>query len=507
MECSQNSRQQDSRPRSAGVLLHVSSLPGPFGIGDLGPEARRWIDTLCEAGQTWWQMLPLGPPGNGDSPYQCFSAFAGNSNLISPELLRADGLVTMNESRDARFPTHRVDFERVRDLKTRLLTRAWQQFNAHRRHRLKEPFQEFCRDESGWLDDYALFTAIRESRDQPWMQWRRELRMRKPSALSAARDELSDEIGRHQFAQFLFFRQLAELRRHAKMRGVRLIGDLPIFVSGDSADVWAHPELFLLDKDRRPTVVAGVPPDYFSETGQHWGNPLYDWRKMQRQNFAWWVQRVGMALRQADMVRLDHFRGFSACWTIPAKAPTAQTGKWVRAPGSELFDTLRQQIGQLPFIAEDLGLITPDVEQLRDALDLPGMRVLQFAFGGGPDSPFLPHNFIHNAVVYTGTHDNDTTAGWYNSLNAAERAALRAYAPGPSRRIARRLIALAWSSVARMAIAPLQDVLELGSGARMNTPGTSAGNWRWRADASMVQPGSLDQLASLTAQYNRCPCH
>jgi 4-alpha-glucanotransferase len=433
------------------VLLHVTSLPGRYGIGDLGPEARRWVDALARAKQSWWQILPLGPPGCGDSPYQCFSAFAGNPLLISPDVLIEEGLLTRADVGGASFSDARVDYPRVRRFKERLLRLAWERHTADRQ------FERFRGEQASWLDDFALFMALKEAfPGRCWTDWPRELMSRKPAAMRAARATWADAIGRHQFAQFLFFRQLQNLRKYAHGKGVRLIGDLPIFVAQESSDVWANPHLFKLDRHRRPKVVAGVPPDYFSKTGQRWGNPIYDWRNMQRDGFKWWVERFRATLAQTDLVRIDHFRGFSACWEIPAHLPTAVGGRWVTAPGAALFAAAREALGGLPFIAEDLGLITPDVERLRDSLGLPGMRVLQFAFGDSAANPFLPHNYERNVVVYPGTHDNDTTVGWFARLKARERAAVRRYAPHVGDDPAWEMMRLGWGSVANLAIAPAQ---------------------------------------------------
>ena len=492
--------------RRAGLLLHVTSLPGPHGIGDLGPAAHAWVDALARAGQTFWQTLPLAPPGDGNSPYQAFSAFAGNPLLISPDLLVRDGLLRRNDLEPSPAGP-RVDFERVGPSKWRLLALAWERFNSGGASRsLRSAFDRFRREHASWLDDYGLFMALKDaSGGAGWMHWSPELVRRDAAALRAARREQSEPIGRHAFAQFLFYRQLDDLRRHARSRGVKLIGDLPIFVSYDSADVWANPHLFLLDRHRRPTAVAGVPPDAFSETGQRWGNPLYDWAAMRREKYGWWVARLRAALGQADLVRFDHFRGFEAYWRVPASSPTAATGRWVKGPGRALFDALRDAIGDLPVIAEDLGVITPPVEELRDSLRLPGMRVLQFAFGDDPQNPHLPHNHVPNSVAYTGTHDNDTTVGWFASLPARERKRVRRYLPDvtDAKHAAWPMIRETWKSVAALAIAPVQDVLGLGSAARMNTPGTATGNWQWRAAEGFDRGAWIDRLADLTRLYGR----
>jgi 4-alpha-glucanotransferase len=491
--------------RSAGILLHPTSLPGPYGIGDLGPQAYAWVDTLRRARQSWWQVLPLGPTGYGDSPYQSFSSFAGNPYLISPELLVQEGLLPRADVANAHFPAEHVDYGPVIQFKLQLLARAWENYRSGIAPALRPLFGEFCREHARWLDDYALFMALKDRyAGASWSSWPRELLGRQGPALAQARHELSETVGRHQFGQFLFYRQWGNLKSYANSRGVRLIGDLPIFVSSDSADVWANPELFLLDEDRCPLVVAGVPPDYFSATGQLWGNPLYDWEALKQTGYAWWVARLRATLGHVDLVRLDHFRGFEAFWEIPAGMPTAEVGRWVKGPGADLFQSLRQALGGLPIIAEDLGLITPEVETLRDQLQLPGMRILQFAFGGAAEDRFLPHNYEPNTIVYTGTHDNDTTHGWYTTLGERESTFLRRYIGRGDGDVAWDLIRLAWGSVADFALAPLQDVLSLGTEARMNLPGRPSGNWGWRFTEGMLASAVLDRLTGMTEIYSRC---
>ena len=488
--------------RSSGILLHISSLPSQYGIGDFGA-AQGWLKRLQEARLSWWQMLPLGPPGAGDSPYQCFSAFAGNPDLISPDLLIADGLLGKSHFQTPRFPESRVDFPRVQQFKRRFLSAAFERFTTDRSTHLQDEFTAFVSANAHWLDDYALFMAIKEARPKTsWMDWPRDLARRKKSAIASAQNELRDLIDRLKFEQFIFFRQLNSLRDRAKEAGIGLIGDLPIFISAESSDVWANPHLFLLDRNRRPKFVAGVPPDCFSCTGQRWGNPVYNWRAMRADGFRWWIDRTRAALAQADLVRLDHFRGFAAYWQIPAENPTAEFGKWARSPGGELFEQMKQALNSLPFIAEDLGLITPDVERLRDRFGLPGMRVLQFGFGSS-DNPHSPHNYVRNCMVYTGTHDNDTTVGWWKSLVRDKRRELERYAPGASRDIAWTLIRLAWTSVAAIAIAPMQDVLRLGNKARMNLPGTPTGNWQWRMPPTSLNGRWTEALGELTETYGR----
>ncbi len=495
-----------SLPRSAGVLLHPTSLPGPFGIGDLGPEAYRWVEALASARQTWWQILPLGPTGAGNSPYQSFSAFAGNIALLSPELLVRDGLLAREFVCRETFPDTWVDFNRVRPLKQAILREAWNHFRGGRcQPGIGGEFEAYCKRESAWLDDYALFTAIREALGGASLaDWPVDVRKRDPKALAALEEKLAAEVMMHRFGQFLFDRQWSELRAFAHQKRVRILGDAPIFVSGDSSDVWANPDQFLLDSHGHPTAVAGVPPDYFSPTGQHWGNPLYDWDRMAATGYSWWVARLRRNLAQVDAIRLDHFRGFAAAWHIPAGEKTAMNGKWVPGPGRKLFDRLAADLGSLPLIAEDLGLITKDVDDLRIGLGLPGMRVLQFMLGT-PDNPYWPHNYEPNTVVYTGTHDNDTTNGWYAKLDDSQRWKLGEYLGRPATSPAWELIRLAWSSVAKIAVTPAQDLLDLGGDARMNTPGVPEGNWGWRIAPHTWKPDVIPKLAALTYMYDRDP--
>jgi len=496
--------QKKPSPRSAGVLLHPTSLPGPYGIGDFGPSVYSWIDALVQARQKWWQILPLGPTGFGDSPYQCYSAFAGNPLLISPQFLVQDGLLNHGDLDASRFSATTVDYGPVTTFKNRLLTRAWDMFQTGRGSGLRPAFEEFCRQKASWLEDYALFVAIKEAMGgKSWQDWPVNLRRREPTALTTARLDLSLSIGSHQFRQFLFHRQWQGVKNYAHERGIRIIGDIPIFVSGDSADVWANPRLFMLDDASKPTVVAGVPPDYFSATGQLWGNPLYNWNALSATGFAWWIARLRTTLEQVDIIRLDHFRGFESYWEIPAGKPTAQEGCWVKAPGPALMKSLRQALGGLPLIAEDLGIITPEVEALRDDFDLPGMRILQFAFGGDSDNPYLPHNYSRRTVAYTGTHDNDTTRGWFAAAPEKERDHVRRYLGRDGSDIAWDFIRAAWSSVADYAIAPLQDILNLDTSGRMNLPGRPTGNWGWRYTVDQVTPWVLERLGEMTHLYGR----
>lgn len=493
-------------PRSSGVLLHPTSLPGPFGVGDLGLTAQEWVRTLAAFGQTWWQVLPLTPTGAGGSPYQSVSAFAGNVALLSPELLDRDGLLPAGFADGQTFPADQVDFPRVLDFKAKLLRAAWDRFQGGKGPAgLRAEFEAYCDKEAGWLTDYALFQAIRDALGGAGLaDWPADVLARKPAAVAALETKLDVEIRIHRFGQFLFDRQWAELRWVCAKSKVKLIGDAPIFVSADSADVWANPDQFLLDKRFKPTVVAGVPPDYFSPTGQHWGNPLYDWDRMAATGYSWWTARLTRLFQQCVVVRLDHFRGFAAAWHIPAGDKDATRGTWGPGPGAKLFDALTAKLGELPLIAEDLGLITPDVHAIRERFGYPGMRVLQFMLGG-PDNPYWPHFYDRNTVAYTGTHDNDASAGWYAKLTDEDKRTVARYLGREVGSPAADLIRLAWASVADLAITPLQDVLELGTEARMNVPGVADGNWGWRFTPDQIKPGQFERLADLTSIYHRKP--
>jgi 4-alpha-glucanotransferase len=497
--------------RASGVLLHVTSLPSPYGIGDLGPTALAWLDRLHETGQSWWQALPLGPTGYGNSPYQPLSSFAGNWLLISPESLMADGLLRASDVAGPSFSETAVEYDAVISFKHRLLETAWTNFNTGAARDLKLAFEQFRNEQAHWLDDYALFRALKSKYDsESYLEWPEELIRRNPAALAAARQELSSQIEQACLAQFLVVRQGERLKEHAHANGVNLIGDLPFFVSPDSSDVWANPELFLLDERHRPRFVAGVPPDYFSSQGQLWGNPVYDWEAHRRTGYRWCIDRVRALLSHVDLIRLDHFRGFAAAWHIPAGAPTAQSGQWAPGPGAEFFSAVQRDLGALPFIAEDLGFITQDVSALRDQFRVPGTRVLQFAFDGSPDNPHLPHNYVPNTVVYTGTHDNNTTRGWLDELPDHQRQNLWNYLKQPgaaSGEAASALLRLAWSSVAGLALSPLQDLLNLGADGRMNVPGRVDCNWRWRCTEKMLSTSTFEWLCDLTKSSKRSPVH
>lgn len=524
--------------RASGLLAHITSLPSPYGIGDLGPAACRFADFLQSAGQTLWQVLPLGVTSYGDSPYQSFSTFAGNHYLISPELLIADGLLTDADIPALAFDAQRVDYGSVIPWKMTVLRAAWRNYQASPPAALKKEFATFCKQHA-WLDDFALFVACKfhfiaarqNDYETPeyqsyyqrlagrlsdnqikdcyygavWNSWPAELAARTSKALSHWRKTLADDVTFYQFLQFLFFRQWGQLKTYANERGIRLIGDIPIFVAFDSADVWANQSLFCLDAAGDPNEVAGVPPDYFSATGQLWGNPLYDWAKHQEQDFAWWTDRIAALIATTDIVRIDHFRAFAAYWAVPFGEATAVNGQWKKSPGKALFAAIEKALGKnLPIIAEDLGIITPDVTALREKLGLPGMKVLQFAFDADASSDHLPHNYPDSrTVVYTGTHDNDTTLGWYGAANDKARDYFRRYLNTSGEAAGWDLIRLAWSTNAVFAIAPVQDVLGAGAQARMNTPGTASGNWQYRFSADALTPGQAEGLKYLSQLHGR----
>ncbi len=475
-------------PRSSGILLHPTSLPGQWGVGDLGPAAYEFVDFLVAAGQHFWQVLPLVPIGLGNSPYQSPSAFAGNPLLISPELLLEQGLLSADVlyAEDGvplqAFPAATVDFPAATAWKQHLLETAFARYEQQPDPTVQAAFAAFRAEHAAWLDDYACFMAIREHLGGATLgEWDPAIRTRNPAKLEQLRQELAPRITFYAFTQFLFFQQWFALKQYANANGVEIIGDAPIFVAYDSADVWANPDIFFLDEHGLPSVVAGVPPDYFSADGQLWGNPLYNWKQLASQDYAWWVARMRHNLKLVDVLRLDHFRGFEAYWEIPADAKTAREGVWQLGPGAGLFETLARELGDLPIIAEDLGLITPEVRALRDQFHLPGMLILQFAFGDDARNPYLPHNYSANNVVYTGTHDNNTTVGWFAELDEPARERIRAYLGHAANDIAWDLLRVGYASTADVVIAPLQDVLRLGSEARQNTPGTIGDqNWTWR---------------------------
>lgn len=491
--------------RASGILLHPTSLPGPDGIGDFGPEAFRWVHFLQESECHLWQILPLGPTGYGDSPYQCFSAFAGNPLLVSPALLLEEGMLTLQDLSDRpSFPVDHVDFGKAITWKLTLLDRAFARFQKIKDKDLAGELQTFQQQEAYWLEDFALFMAIKQANGGgAWSGWPAPLRKRQSKALQQFARENQTAIQRHIFRQFLFFRQWQSLKTFANQCDIQIVGDIPIFVAYDSADAWSHPELFHLDKEGLPKIVAGVPPDYFSPTGQLWGNPLYKWDKHEETGFAWWLERFKASLRMVDIIRLDHFRGFAGYWEVPYGNPTAEIGKWAPGPGKPFFTALKNALGTLPIIAEDLGEITPDVVEMREDFNLPGMRIFQFAFASDSDDPFLPHNYVHNCVAYTGTHDNDTALGYYLTAPEQEKDFMRRYLARSGDDIAWDMIRAIWSSVAVLSIAPMQDFLRLGSQARMNFPGKPSGNWGWRMPADALNPSLVNQIKNLNQLYSR----
>lgn len=496
--------------RASGILLHPTSLPGKFGIGELGQEAYDLIDFLEASYQQIWQILPLGPTGYGNSPYLSYSAFAGNPLLISLEKLEQQGLLSSKDLASLpNFPAQTVNYELVIETKFPLLKQASQKFHEQASKKALAEFHQFCTQNADWLDDYALFMALKEAHQgNDWTSWDAQIAKREPEALKDWRPRLENEIFYHQYLQFEFFRQWQELKDYANQKGVQILGDIPIYVAPDSADVWAHPEIFRLDeKTGKPALMAGVPPDYFSETGQLWGNPVYNWEQLQTEQFSWWVRRVEAILEYVDLIRIDHFRGFEAFWAVEAPAETAMEGEWIEAPGEEFFRVLQQKLGDLPIIAEDLGVITPEVEALRDQFNLPGMKIAHFAFDSDRANPFLPFNYqTRNCVAYTGTHDNDTTVGWFQGRSPEEQKRVVDYlgCVDPEG-IHWSLLRLVQGSIANLAIFPLQDIIGLGNQARMNFPGTVEGNWSWRYRPEDLSEQWRDRLKKLTYLYGRAP--
>ena len=488
--------------RASGILLHITSLPGPYGIGDFGPGAFHFVDWLKSADQKLWQILPATPIGPANSPYQGVSAFAGSPLMVALEPLIAKGWLPtpVHEGFDA----HKVDYGRVIPWREAQLRIAAKNFFAAAKPADTAEFSAWCKAEAAWLDEYALFMAIRAPLNgAPWWMWETGLRKREPAVLARARVTHGDEMRFWQFVQWCFAWQCAALKTYANAHDVAIIGDLPIFVAHDSADCWARPDLYYLDADDQPSVVAGVPPDGFSEDGQRWGNPLYRWDKMAAEGYAWWIARVTRALEQADIFRIDHFRGFAGYYEIPASCPTAREGAWIPGPAKSLFDAIELALGKLPIIAEDLGLITPDVLELRDGCGYPGMRILQFAFGGDPTYEFLPHNYVKNTVAYTGTHDNETARGWFANAPEKERALASAYLDTTADNFHWAMIRAASNSVANLVVYPLQDVLGLDGSHRMNLPGTTEGNWAWRFTWEMVGSEPAKALAAVTRMSAR----
>jgi 4-alpha-glucanotransferase len=494
------------KTRQSGILLHPTSLAGPEGLGTLGEEAYAFVDFLSTAGQSIWQVLPLGPTGYGDCPYSAPSVFAGNPDLISLAQLARVGDLNKSDLPTALPAGDKINFAECREKRNPLLQKAANNFfNGTASPKRREQFDDFCQRQASWLNDYAFYQAMHHEINRAWFDWPEEVRDRHPNALHQWGTLLNKRITFEKYFQFTFFEQWSRLKEYANAQGVELFGDLPIFVAFDSVDVWANRELFQLDTQGNATAVAGVPPDYFSETGQLWGNPLYDWERMAQNGYSWWKARLQWNLEQCNMVRIDHFRGFEACWAVPATESTAINGTWQTGPGADFFEQVQRDLGDLPLIAEDLGIITPAVEQLRDSFKLPGMKILQFAFDSGAKNPYLPHQYSRNAVVYTGTHDNNTSLGWWQDLDAAEKERIRDYLDSSGRDMPWPLIRCALASSARLSIIPMQDILKLDGEARMNRPGTATGNWNWRLLPSQLDPAVAQRLRELCALYDRIP--
>ncbi|WP_036099255.1 4-alpha-glucanotransferase [Leptotrichia sp. oral taxon 215] len=493
--------------RSSGILFHPTSLPGKYGIGTLGKEAYAFIDFLKKSRQKLWQIFPLGPTGYGDSPYQSFSSFAGNPYLIDFDLLIEAHLLSEEDLRDVFFGDNEeyIDYGAIYNQKYPLLRRVYENFKSSDNHEMRENLEHFKRENASWLNDYSLYISLKNHfNGLPWNEWAHDIKNREHGAMEHYRNELADDIEYHNFIQFLFFKQWGDVKRYANENGIKIIGDIPIFVAADSSDAWANPEIFLFDEERKPVKVAGVPPDYFSATGQLWGNPLYNWQKLKETNYSWWVERVRANLSTCDIIRIDHFRGFEAYWAVPYGDDTAINGQWEPGPGIDLFNAIKSQLGELPIIAEDLGLMTQGVIDLREATGFPGMKILGFAFDSGEENDYLPHTYTKNCVVYTGTHDNDTLIGWFQKAKEEDRQFARDYLNSRSDdKIHWDAIRGAWSSVASMAISPVQDFLGLGSEARINTPGVAAGNWQWRLRHGVLTDELAERIAKLTRVYSR----
>ncbi len=492
--------------RKAGILIHPTSFPGPYGIGDLGPSAYRFIDFLKKAGQKVWQVLPIGPTGYGDSPYQSFSSFAGQPLFISPELLDRKGLLHSTDLADTPdWDPKRIDYGWVINYKTGLLKKAYANFKNSEDKTLKATYDNFCSEQKHWLDDYALFMAAKDAHEgNVWTRWAKDIAFPTAASKQDWNRKLADKTGYYKFLQMLFYEQWLSLKEYANEAGIEIIGDTPIFVAFDSADVWGNKDLFYLDTAGHPTIVAGVPPDYFSATGQLWGNPLYDWDKHKATGYAWWIEKIRHTIKLVDLLRIDHFRGFEAYWAVPAGADTAIDGEWLPGPYKDLFYAFEAALGKdLPIIAEDLGVITPEVEDLRDSFHLPGMKILQFAFETLKENDFLPHHYVKSSVCYTGTHDNDTTLGWYRSVGEASRDKVRRYMNTDAHDVVWDFIRTCYGSVSDTAVIPMQDLFSLDSSARMNTPGVAAGNWQWRYTEDMLSDQLAERLKAVTKLYGR----
>ncbi|MFX1241993.1 MAG: 4-alpha-glucanotransferase [Promethearchaeota archaeon] len=502
-------KNESYKGRYGGVLLHPISLPGEYGIGDLGPEIYKFIDYLHDYEQNVWQILPLGPTGYGNSPYQCFSAFAGNPMIISIEELCNIGLLLKNQCKpEEPFSEHYIDYGRVIPYKWGILELAFNNYSKNPPIKLEYDFTEFVSKNLFWLDDFSLYMSIKRVNElKPWNKWDEDLRFRDKKALERWKKDNEREIKFQQFIQFIFFKQWNNVKKYANLRNIQIIGDIPIFVAYDSADLWSNPELYFLDDKRELIYVAGVPPDYFSSSGQRWGNPLYNWDLMKKQGYKWWIQRIKHNLEKVDILRIDHFRGFESYWQIPASESTAVVGKWIPGPGLDLFSTLKEKLGFLPIIAEDLGIITPKVKNLLEQTGFPGMRVLQFAFGDkdrtSNEKSYLPHFFDKNTLVYTGTHDNQTTKSWFDNLSRQAKKVVIEYTNSDGKDIVGDLIRLAWGSVAKMAIIPVQDLLRLGDEARMNFPGKIGNNWEWRFTWDQLTPEKGEEIRFLSRLYDR----
>jgi len=491
--------------RSSGVLLHITSLPGDEGIGTLGKNAFQFVDFLVETRQKLWQILPLGPVGVGNSPYQCFSAFAGNPLLINLEFLIDDKLLNSEDLETTpKFLKRKVEFEKVRKWKNSILKKAFLNFQEIRFNYFQDEYNHFINQHNWWLNDYSLFMAAKDYYSNvSWHKWDDDFKLRKQEALNKLSQILSKEIDYHRFLQFLFFRQWFRLKEYSNSKGVQIVGDVPLYVSGESADVWANTDIFLLDENRQPIEVGGVPPDYFSETGQLWGNPVFNWQRLKERDYDWWMARLHFNLNFFNLVRIDHFRGLESYWSVPSNEKTAINGKWVPAFGNEMLAKLKSQIGDLPFIAEDLGLITPEVDKLREDFNLPGMKVIQFAFTSDTSNKDLPHNYSEGFAAYTGTHDNNTTLGWLQALEGDEQKLIEKFIGKTGKEALAEIVEMVMSSVAKMAIIPLQDILELDTKSRMNTPGTANGNWGWRFQWKQINRRQKMRLKELTEKYNR----